>query len=213
MSEKRARIIKVFIGRFQPFHNGHLRVLRAACATADQVIVVIGSADKGVGTEAGGSLKNPWSWVTRRHMIISSLTPAELEVTQVMSQEDMPGQDKDWVDSVKKKVKEYVDLKFPGEPHSYTLIGCHKGADTYYLKLYKGWKLELVPQAEALNATDIRNSYFGYTSWQPDLPPASQAFLYAFMEYEWDEYNRLVKENEDARHEAAVKKIGKKING
>jgi hypothetical protein len=38
------KYVKVFIGRFQPFHLGHLKVLRAAIDTADHVVVIIGSA-------------------------------------------------------------------------------------------------------------------------------------------------------------------------
>jgi bifunctional NMN adenylyltransferase/nudix hydrolase len=34
----------VFIGRFEPLHNGHLAVLRHALVLADKVIVLIGSA-------------------------------------------------------------------------------------------------------------------------------------------------------------------------
>ncbi|MGH1560634.1 adenylyltransferase/cytidyltransferase family protein [Caulobacter segnis] len=34
----------VLIGRFQPFHNGHLAVLRHALRLADKVIVLVGSA-------------------------------------------------------------------------------------------------------------------------------------------------------------------------
>ncbi|MCG8482154.1 MAG: adenylyltransferase/cytidyltransferase family protein, partial [Clostridia bacterium] len=34
----------VFIGRFQPFHLGHLAVIERALALSDQVIVLCGSA-------------------------------------------------------------------------------------------------------------------------------------------------------------------------
>ena len=34
----------VLIGRFQPFHNGHLAVLQHALRLADKVIVLVGSA-------------------------------------------------------------------------------------------------------------------------------------------------------------------------
>lgn len=34
----------VFIGRFQPFHHGHLAVVREGLNQADKMIVLIGSA-------------------------------------------------------------------------------------------------------------------------------------------------------------------------
>lgn len=35
----------VFIGRFEPFHNGHAAVARHALAKASKVIFLVGSAD------------------------------------------------------------------------------------------------------------------------------------------------------------------------
>ena len=53
----------VLIGRFQPFHNGHLALLEQALQVAQQVIVVLGSAHQ------ARSPKNPWVWEERRKMI------------------------------------------------------------------------------------------------------------------------------------------------
>lgn len=36
----------LFIGRFQPFHLGHLKVIRKALEKEDRLIIVIGSAEK-----------------------------------------------------------------------------------------------------------------------------------------------------------------------
>ena len=36
----------VFVGRFQPFHRGHLSVIEYLLSKFDQVLVVIGSSDK-----------------------------------------------------------------------------------------------------------------------------------------------------------------------
>ena len=35
----------VFIGRFEPFHNGHAAVARTALARARKIIFLVGSAD------------------------------------------------------------------------------------------------------------------------------------------------------------------------
>jgi bifunctional NMN adenylyltransferase/nudix hydrolase len=193
------KYVKVMIGRFQPFHHGHLKCLRAAIDTADHVVVVIGSANN-----ASRTLKNPWSFHERQAMVAGALTPAEREKVSIVSQRDLPGEDQEWVKQVKDKVS--IEAEFAlrrGEFH-YTLVGCHKGADTYYLALYKDWNLDLMPVSEALNATDIRNIYFSrrqftdysglIAEWGEHLPGSSYGYLSAFRNHD-PEYQRLVKEH------------------
>ncbi|MDA1060772.1 MAG: nicotinamide-nucleotide adenylyltransferase, partial [bacterium] len=36
----------LYVGRFQPFHNGHLKVIKTILKENDRVIIVIGSAEK-----------------------------------------------------------------------------------------------------------------------------------------------------------------------
>ena len=61
----------VFIGRFQPFHVGHLQVLKQALAQSAQVIVLIGSARQARNT------RNPFTVAERAQMILGSLMPDE----------------------------------------------------------------------------------------------------------------------------------------
>ena len=60
----------VLIGRFQPFHLGHLALLQQALRTAQQVVVVLGSAFQ------ARSPKNPFTWQERQSLILGSL-PAQ----------------------------------------------------------------------------------------------------------------------------------------
>ncbi len=59
--------IGFFIGRFQPFHNGHLYALRYALSICRNLVIGIGSADK-KGTE-----NNPLSASDRMRIISSAL--------------------------------------------------------------------------------------------------------------------------------------------
>lgn len=202
----RPKIIKVYIGRFQPFHLGHLQVLRAAAATADHTVVIVGS------TNAPQTIKNPFSYDARKAMIEATLTPMERKVVTVTGQEDKPGSDAEWVKDIKAIARDIATKKFPGEALTFTLIGCHKDASSYYLKLYRGWKLELVPHAEALNATDTRRRFFEQMTWPywaEDLPPASAAYLAAFKEYQPAAYATLVAEWEKDRHAKAMVNMAK----
>ena len=60
----------VFIGRFQPFHIAHREVIDIALAQAEQVILVLGSA------QDERSIKNPFSIAERQQMILSSFDEA-----------------------------------------------------------------------------------------------------------------------------------------
>ena len=55
----------LFIGRFQPFHRGHLSVVEAALKKYDHVIIAIGSADK------SRTQENPFT-VGERHAMIKA---------------------------------------------------------------------------------------------------------------------------------------------
>ncbi|WNM70271.1 cytidylyltransferase [Myxococcus phage Mx1] len=198
------KIIKVFIGRVQPPHNEHVRVLRASIATADHTVAVIGSINKDPST------KNPFTFEARKSMLEMALTPLERQHITVVGQDDVPGDDSEWVASVKANVKAAAAQRFPGAKFIFTLVGCHKGSDTYYLKLYKGWRLELVPQVELLNATDIRNAFFEgqpLEIWAKNLPPSSATHLAAFKMYQESLYLRLCIEYEEMRHAKAVDDI------
>lgn len=59
------------VGRFQPFHKGHLAVVRECLDKCDELIVVIGSA------EESHTMRNPFTAGERFQMILSCLTPEE----------------------------------------------------------------------------------------------------------------------------------------
>lgn len=62
----------LFIGRFQPFHKGHLAVLLKLLRQYDEVVVVIGSAEQTM------TFANPLTAGERIDMIRSCFSPAQL---------------------------------------------------------------------------------------------------------------------------------------
>ncbi|MDE2105918.1 MAG: adenylyltransferase/cytidyltransferase family protein, partial [Patescibacteria group bacterium] len=52
----------IYIGRFQPFHNAHLEVVRRGLEIAEKVVVVVGSAN------AAPNIRNPWTLHERQNM-------------------------------------------------------------------------------------------------------------------------------------------------
>lgn len=67
MSEK----IGLYIGRFQPFHRGHLSVVREALKHCSKLVIAIGSAQE------ERTKKNPFSFEERKIFIWRSLWGAQ----------------------------------------------------------------------------------------------------------------------------------------
>lgn len=94
--------VALFIGRFQPFHNGHLFSLNKCLEIADRVIVGVGSSQES-GTES-----NPWNFETRKLMIESVLRGPTLRgsSSQVVGIPDNAS-DEIWLQDLVKSVGEF----------------------------------------------------------------------------------------------------------
>ena len=137
----------VFIGRFQPFHNGHKAVIEAALEQAKEVVVVVGSSF------AARNIRNPFTFQERKAMIEVVFPTDRVKVVPVS---DYPYDDNKWVNAIQKIVDETV-------PHAQDvgLIGHSKDSSSYYLNIFPRWKNHIeVPDVGGINATDIRNSIF-----------------------------------------------------
>jgi cytidyltransferase-like protein len=64
--------LAVFVGRFQPFHRGHLQVVERALEQARHVLIVVGSADA-----ARRADLIPFTADERREMILGCLDAAD----------------------------------------------------------------------------------------------------------------------------------------
>lgn len=62
----------LFIGRFQPFHNGHLDAIKQILAREQHIIIAIGSAQK------SRTAKNPFTAHERSRMIKAALSHAKI---------------------------------------------------------------------------------------------------------------------------------------
>lgn len=93
--------VALFIGRFQPFHKGHLYSLKKCFEIAEKVIVGVGSSQE------SGTENNPWDYQTRKMMVESVLRGVS---SQVVAIPDTP-EDEEWVEYVKSKVIKSLKLK------------------------------------------------------------------------------------------------------
>ncbi len=62
----------LYIGRFQPFHNGHLEAIKYVLENIDELIIAIGSI------QDSHEIKNPFTAGERHYMIQSALLEAEI---------------------------------------------------------------------------------------------------------------------------------------
>lgn len=186
MQEKEYNVA-VFIGRFQPFHNQHLQVVKKALEIADKVLIIIGSH------RVAPDIKNPFSYEERVEMIKASLLDrtitshtgigndvaihhTSVEIRDGLSRiefipvRDYYYNDNLWLAEIQQKTVSFIK---PGD--NVCLMGAYKDASSYYLNLFPQWEFYPINQASYMNATDVRDCMFdrngelmGWNVYQPD---------------------------------------------
>ena len=141
----------LLIGRFEPVHSGHLALLQEALRQAPQVIVVVGSAWQ------ARSPKNPFTWQERQTMLLGTLPEADRARVQVLPVRDYYNEAV-WVQAVRAGVAERTQ---PGA--RIALVGHFKDATSSYLRAFPSWALIDLPRQGSMDATTIRDAYFGAT--------------------------------------------------
>lgn len=161
----------VFIGRFQPFHNGHLAVIEHGLKIAEKVIVVVGS------TQSAPTVKNPLSFDVRKQLILDATCKDEVTriegahgaVTHtkfhpnkdriiVVGVRDYYYNENTWISDIQAKTDEYIQ-----EGDAVALLGDYKDGSSYYLKYFPQWEftpMKWVSGSPCLSATDIREHLF-----------------------------------------------------
>lgn len=147
--------VLAFIGRFQPFHNGHKVVVDEALRRAKKVALVIGSHD------ASRTARNPFTTSERIEMI-SACYPTEVAEGRLkfVPQVDHTYNMDRWIAGVTTGVSTVAHTPFTPDPVKIGLIGHSKDHSSFYLRAFPTWDNIDVPNVEQINATDIRREYF-----------------------------------------------------
>ena len=90
----------LFIGRFQPFHKGHLLFLQSICNQYDEIIIGIGSS------QYSSTQENPFSYNERKMMIEESLDDIGLTNYRIVSIPDIHNPPK-WVSHIVSIVSDF----------------------------------------------------------------------------------------------------------
>lgn len=140
--------LAVFIGRFEPFHLGHLTILQRALALSSRVVVLVGSA------EAPRTAKNPWSFTERVVMIEAALGADAARVTALPLRDHLYNENA-WLAEAQAQV-----ARVAGDAKSIGLFGFSKDSSSYYLKAFPQWELVDAASVPLLSATELRRLLF-----------------------------------------------------
>ncbi len=173
----------IYIGRFQPFHLGHLETLKLALAKAEQVILILGSH------RVAADIRNPWSSQERIEMIRDCLSAEDLSRVHFLPIRDWLYSDNLWLSAVQQQVFEITQRS-----SSVVVLGHRKDASSYYLDLFPQWDYLETGSYQNLNSTEIRQNYFGATGhgYRNRLPAQVAKQLETFQES--DRYQALCEE-------------------
>jgi nicotinamide-nucleotide adenylyltransferase len=152
----------LFIGRFQPFHLGHLLLLERLSNQYEEIIIGIGSS------QYQNTYDNPFSESERKQMITQSLTAVGIHKFRIVAIPDIHNPPR-WVDHVCSIVSDF-DVIIANNPFTRKLFSekgyAVKGTAFFDRKRYSGKEIrrriiqdepwsELVPEVVFKNITDI----------------------------------------------------------
>ena len=149
----------LLIGRFQPFHLGHLDAFRFALSKVEKLWIGIGSSNK------PNEKNNPFSADERKEMILSSIDETILEKIQIFFIPDLDNHIK-WIENIDSIVPDF-DVVFTNDELTQSL----------YSK--RGNKVISVPftDRENLSGTNIRNKISSDQDWEKLVPNGTKTVL------------------------------------
>ncbi len=145
----------LFIGRFQPFHKGHLLTVKFALGRVDELVIVVGSSQK------SHEPRNPFTAGERIRMIKESLdVDGEIDVRRILI---IPIPDIDvhslWTYQVDMLVPKY-HIVFANDPFTVTLFR-ERGVNVIEAPLYR---------RDEMAATQIRRKMVAEGPWENLVP-------------------------------------------
>lgn len=149
----------LLIGRYQPFHKGHLEVLREALSRCDELIVGIGSAQE------SHTIENPFTVGERIEMIRRCLGKKDLARTIIVPISDI-NRYAIWVSHVRSQVPPF-QVVFTNNPLTRSLFE-EKGFKVLSTKMY---------DREKYSGTKIRELMMKRGRWADLVPKQIVPYL------------------------------------
>jgi len=142
----------LFVGRFQPLHTGHLKVIKNASKKFNKIIIGIGSS------QYSNTLKNPFTADERIYMIKKTLNSNRINNYKIVLIPDIHNPPK-WVDHILSIISDFD-------------VVITNNSFTKQLFLEKGYFVEetTLYNKQELNGTNIRKKIINGKDWQQFLP-------------------------------------------
>ena len=178
----------VLIGRFQPFHNAHLEIVKRSTALCDRLVIITGSAAQ------PRTYKNPFTSQEREFMIRDATRGMLGAISiSIEANPDTIYNDQAWAVRVQALV-----AKNTREGDRVGIIGHKKDESSFYLDMFPQWGYENVEEIEPLSAVNIRDLYFkrdvNMKFIKHVVPETTYEFLDQFRST--PEYEQVIKERE-----------------
>jgi len=151
----------IFVGRFQPFHMGHLLVIKGILKEVEELIIVIGSA------QYSHRIDNPFTTGERLTMIHNALKEAKIPIERCWI---VPVRDVHvhmlWVAEVVGYTPKF-DVVYANEPLTRRLFS------------EAGFKVKSIPyqKRDIYSATEIRERMLKSRNWEALVPNSVAAFI------------------------------------
>ncbi|MFH1253451.1 MAG: nicotinamide-nucleotide adenylyltransferase [Candidatus Uhrbacteria bacterium] len=146
--------ISLFIGRFQPFHNGHLSVIKGMVKVNDKVIVGIGSSN------THGTPDDPFTREERREMIQRALQDENiipLRDVSFVNLPDMP-EDEAWAKMCLEICENKITAVWTGNEWTKKSFAS------------AGVKIQDIKEVPGLSATEVRRRMKVGEDWKSLVP-------------------------------------------
>jgi nicotinamide-nucleotide adenylyltransferase len=149
----------LLIGRFQPFHLGHLEALKFALSKVDKLWIGLGSSNKPI------EKNNPFSAEEREQMILSSVDGSMKERISIYFIPDLDNHIK-WIEKIDTIVPKF-DIIFSNDEL------------TQHLYSKRNIQVVVIPflNRNSLSGTKIRDLIISDQKWDDLVPQGTRNFL------------------------------------
>ena len=149
----------LLIGRFQPFHLGHLDAVLFGLSRTENLFIGIASSNK------SNESRNPFSAKERREMITSSIDPTMSDRIKIFDIPDVGDHEK-WTFEIDKTVPKY-DVVFTNDEFTKTL--------------FEKRRMNVIPvilkDREKFSGTNVRQLMADGKNWQDLVPRGTKNVL------------------------------------
>ncbi len=151
-----------YVGRFQPFHNGHLKCIEYILSRVNELIIILGSA------QYSHTLKNPFTAGERIEMIRLALREAGISCEKyiIVPVPDTNGVHAEWVSRVLSYTPKF-EVVFSNDPLTRRLF------------IEAGFEVKGIPyfNRETFSATEVRRRIIAGENWEKLVPPSVASYI------------------------------------